>query len=73
MNLNFTFRFFEMRILISIRVSIKIETNFEFVSAKVYQINRGNHHSNKQKFPCFDDVIMQEESVYSNGHSLSEN
>ena len=31
MDLNFTFRFFEMRILISIWVSIKIETKFEFM------------------------------------------
>ena len=30
MNLNVIFRFFEMQILISIRVSIKIETKFEF-------------------------------------------
>ena len=26
------------------------------MSTNVYQINRGNRHSNKQKF-CFDDVI----------------
>ena len=31
MDLNFTFRFFEMRVLISIWVSIKIETKFEFM------------------------------------------
>ena len=31
MDLNFTFRFFEMRVLILIWVSIKIETKFEFM------------------------------------------
>ena len=29
-------------------------------STKVYQRNRLNQHSNKQKCPCFDDVITEE-------------
>ena len=28
----------------------------------VYQINRCNQHSNKQKLPCFDNVIKQQTS-----------
>ena len=34
---------------------------YKYKSTKVYQIDRCNQHSNKQKFPCFDDAIMQEE------------
>ena len=33
---------------------------WKFKSKKVYQRNRCNQHSNKQKFPCFGDVIIFE-------------
>ena len=33
MDLNYTFHFYEIRILISILVSIKIETKFEFIES----------------------------------------
>ena len=36
---------------------------YECISTNVYQISRGNHHSNKQKYPCLDDVITQEVST----------
>ena len=32
----------------------------KFIPTNVYQINRDNHHSNKQKFPCFDYVITHQ-------------
>ena len=33
---------------------------YKYKSTKVYQRNRCNQHSNKQKCPCFDDVITEE-------------
>lgn len=33
---------------------------WKFLSTKFYQINRGNHHLNKQKLCCFDDAITHQ-------------
>ena len=36
---------------------------FKFISAKVCQVNRGNHQLNKQKNSYFDDVFTQKVSA----------
>ena len=33
---------------------------YKYKATKVYQRNRCNQHSNKQKCRCFDDVITEE-------------
>ena len=35
----------------------------KFLLTTIYQINRGNQNSNKQKFHCFENVITQEVST----------